>query len=93
MIKNNVLSYEEKIKVLKEHGYNDLTEAYVLTEFGERHIYFRIFLDALEKKGDEKSVLIKEFSKGFRRFSKGFIKAHTISELLEEEERIRKILE
>ncbi|HBG1591238.1 hypothetical protein KWT63_018825 [Clostridioides difficile] len=50
MIKNNVLSYEEKIKVLKEHGYNDLTEAYVLTEFGERHIYFRIFLDALEKK-------------------------------------------
>ncbi|MDO0133073.1 hypothetical protein KLN18_18665 [Clostridioides difficile] len=93
MVKNNDLSYEEKIKALKKRGFNDLTKEYVLKEFGEKHIYFRIFLDAIEKKGDEKSVLIKEFPKGLHRFSKGFIEKHTISEILKEEERIRKILE
>ncbi|MDN9833874.1 hypothetical protein KLM64_17325 [Clostridioides difficile] len=93
MVKNNDLSYEEKIKALKKRGFNDLTKEYVLKEFGEEHIYFRIFLDAIEEKGGKKSVLIKELSKGIHRFTKGFIEKHTISEILKEEERIRKILE
>lgn len=93
MIKNNDLSYKEKIKVLKEHGYSDFTKEYVLKEFGKKHAFYKSFLRAIEKEDDGKGVLIKKFGKGQHQFSKGFIEKHAISELLEEAERIRKILQ
>ncbi|ENY8694354.1 hypothetical protein QVB34_18070 [Clostridioides difficile] len=93
MVKNNDLRYGEKIKVLKEHGYNDSTKEYILKEFGKEHIFYESFLRAIERDDNKKSVLIKKIGKGQHQFSEGFIKTHTISELLEEEERIRKILE
>ncbi|HBG7232945.1 hypothetical protein ACWJU0_18850 [Clostridioides difficile] len=93
MIKNNVLSYEEKIKVLKEHGYSDFTKEYVLKEFDKEHAFYKSFLRTIEKEDDGKGVLIKKIGKSQHQFSKGFIKTHTISELLEEAKRIRKILE
>ncbi|HBE8488091.1 TPA: hypothetical protein KM338_003528 [Clostridioides difficile] len=54
MIKNNVLSYEEKIKVLKEHGYNDSTKEYILKEFGKEHIFYESFLRAIERDDSKK---------------------------------------
>lgn len=93
MIKNNDLSYEEKIKVLKEHGYSDSTKEYILKEFGEEHIFYESFLRAIERDDSKKSVLIKKLGKGQHQFSEGFIEKHAISELLEEAERIRKILQ
>ncbi|MCC0654722.1 hypothetical protein [Clostridioides sp. ES-S-0001-03] len=93
MIKSNDLRYEEKIKALKKCGYSDFTKKYILEEFGKEHAFYKSFLRAIGKEDSKKGVLIKKIGKGQHQFSKGFIERHTMSEILKEEECIRKILE
>ncbi|MCC0724467.1 hypothetical protein [Clostridioides sp. ZZV14-6044] len=87
MIKNNDLSYEEKIKALKERGYSDFTKEYILEVLGEEHKFYKTLSEKLDEKDDKKVVLIKRFKESVQYFSKGFIESHTLKEILDIERR------